>query len=75
MTTLIAVYGSDGLVGRCDAKCYKAKHQGCTCVCGGRNHGVGLEAAVENTKEIVEYWKEMKELGMDIDRVEVNDDS
>jgi len=49
MTTLIAVYNSSGLVGRCDAKCYNAKHPVCTCICGGANHGQGLQKAVENT--------------------------
>jgi len=36
---------------RCDARCYEAKGKDCHCVCGGENHGIGLAAAVENTKE------------------------
>jgi hypothetical protein len=24
----------------------------CHCICGGRNHGKGLERAVENTREL-----------------------
>ena len=52
MTTLIAVYDSSGhLVGRCDAKCYNAEHPQCDCICGGRNHGVGLNRALDNTRE------------------------
>ena len=51
MTTLIAVYTSDGCVGRCDAKCYNAEHPECECICGGRNHGVGLSRALDNTRE------------------------
>jgi hypothetical protein len=63
MTTLIAVYKSSGdggtvCVGRCDAKCYNAKEPGCTCVCGGRNHGAGLEKATDNTREMAEEWLE-----------------
>jgi hypothetical protein len=56
MTTLIAVYNSDGCVGRCDAKCYDAAHDKCDCICGGRNHGAGKQKAVENTRE---HAKEM----------------
>lgn len=55
---LIEVRNSQGIVGRCDAKCYNAAHAGCTCICGGRNHGRGLEKAVEQTREHVEEWVE-----------------
>ena len=55
MTTLIAVYNSEGgCVGRCDAKCYAAHLPGCECVCGGRNHGKGAAQAMENTRELAE---------------------
>ncbi|MEP0805851.1 MAG: hypothetical protein HRF47_10190 [Chloroflexota bacterium] len=54
MTTLIAVYNSDGCVGRCDAKCYEAHEPRCECVCGGRNHGAGLKQAVESTRELAD---------------------
>jgi hypothetical protein len=36
---------------RCDAKCYDAKAQKCTCCCGGKNHAVGFQQAVDNVKE------------------------
>ncbi len=49
MTTLIAVYNSEGCVGRCDAKCYEAEHPECECICGGLNHGTGLVRAQDNT--------------------------
>lgn len=52
MTTLIAIYNNDGLVGRCDSRCYNARGPRCTCICGGVNHGVGLNRAVENTQAI-----------------------
>jgi predicted RNase H-like HicB family nuclease len=58
MTTLIAVYTSDGCVGRCDARCYGAKHPDCNCICGGKNHGAGLQQAMDNTREMVEGWIE-----------------
>ena len=54
--TLIAVYNSDGCVGRCDAKCYNATSDECTCICGGANHGAGKQQAVENTRELVDTW-------------------
>lgn len=56
MTTLIAVYTSDGCKGRCDARCYNAKHPDCNCVCGGANHGQGLKQATINTRELAEAW-------------------
>jgi len=50
MTTLIAVYNSEGCVGRCDARCYEAKSAKCHCICGGKNHSAGLRQAVANTE-------------------------
>lgn len=58
MVTLIAVYDSDGLVGRCDARCYKAHELECACICGGANHGAGLDQAMENTRQLAESWLE-----------------
>ena len=51
MTTLIAVYNSEGCVGRCDARCYEAKNGTCHCICGGKNHRAGLKQAAQNTLE------------------------
>ena len=56
MATLIAVYTSAGCVGRCDAKCYQAKHSDCDCICGGKNHGKGLATAKGNTRHLAEEW-------------------
>ena len=63
MTTLLAVYkkGDGGkmvCVGRCDARCYNAKHPDCDCICGGRNHGCKEERAISNTREHYEEWLE-----------------
>jgi len=48
--TLITIGNSEG-ERRCDARCYDAKGPDCDCVCGGRNHGKGLQAAQEQTAE------------------------
>lgn len=52
--TLISAGNSTGVYGRCDAKCYGAKHPHCHCICGGRNHGAGLDQAMANTSEQAE---------------------
>lgn len=64
MTTLIAVYNSDGCVGRCDAKCYNAVGDKCDCICQGKNHGVGFEKAFEQTQEEAEYIEKAREKGL-----------
>lgn len=56
MVTHLAVYNSEGCVGRCDAKCSGATHPNCDCICGGRNHGVGEQQAMENTAEMFDDW-------------------
>ena len=38
--------------GRCNSQCYDAKSAVCYCVCGGVNHGAGLQKAIENTKNL-----------------------
>ncbi len=58
MSTLIAVYNSEGCVGRCDARCYEAESATCECICGGRNHGAGRTQAIENTRELASRWVE-----------------
>ncbi len=54
MTTLISQLSSSGGRRHCNEQCYNAKSKSCECICGGRNHGVSLETAVENTKSMVE---------------------
>jgi hypothetical protein len=54
MTTLIAIYDSDGCVGRCDAKCYNATGPECDCICGGKNHGAGRQQASQNTQSMAQ---------------------
>lgn len=48
MATLIHVRYGSGQTHRCDARCYDAKMPNCQCICGGKNHGVGITKAVEN---------------------------
>jgi len=49
MSTLIEARRSDGtLIGRCDETCYNAHGKHCTCICGGRNHGVRKNQAIRN---------------------------
>jgi len=73
MTTLISYQSSSGDQGRCDAKCYNAKHENCTCICGGKNHGVGLDQAIDNTREMVEDWIAAYEAAHGPSEVKVND--
>lgn len=64
MMTLISWQTSGGDQGRCDAKCYEAKEEDCTCICGGRNHGAGLDQALDNTREMAQSW--IEHAGQDI---------
>jgi hypothetical protein len=71
MTTLIAVYNSEGCVGRCDARCYDADEPDCECICGGRNHGAGKQQALDNTRELAESWIERARAnGQDLTHIE-----
>jgi hypothetical protein len=50
--TLIAIYNTDKkMIGRCDARCYNAKGEDCSCPCNGLNHGMGFDVARANTEE------------------------
>lgn len=53
MTTAIAVYNSDGCVGRCDARCHYASSPDCDCICGGRLHGTKGNAIAQNTVDLL----------------------
>lgn len=58
MSVILAVTNKDGKTRRCNATCYNAKGTRCRCVCGGKNHGVGLEAAVSNNHVLVKRLSE-----------------
>ncbi|WP_422446013.1 hypothetical protein [Thermoanaerobacterium sp. DL9XJH110] len=51
MATLIQQW-SGGHRRRCDARCYNGHGNRCTCICGGANHGKGLQQAMQNTVEM-----------------------
>ena len=70
MSTLIAVYDSEGCRGRCDARCYNATGDECTCICGGMNHGAGLQRAMQNTQALAEKWIEEYSAECDIEPTE-----
>jgi len=72
MTTVLEARSSEGsLIGRCNAKCHTAKGDTCNCICAGKNHGVGLEQAIENSRELaqsdrqdIEYVTRLSQLGL-----------
>ena len=55
--TLITIGNSEGSR-RCDARCYDAKGPDCDCICGGKNHGKGLQVATKNTRDMIADWSE-----------------
>ena len=60
MATVMSWGNSEGVKGRCDAKCHNATSPVCDCMCGGRYHGSGLvpgrteEIQREHGEEILE---------------------
>ena len=62
MTTILSASNSEGTYGRCDAKCHKAKHPRCHCICRGRYHGAGSSDAAQDqlTKDMLgENWRNL----------------
>lgn len=59
MASLIVVRSGGSVTGHCDALCYDARHEECVCSgCGGANHGIGIEAAIANTRRLHGEWLE-----------------
>ena len=58
MATLATLVNSTGTIRRCSAKCYNAKTKTCHCLCGGVNHGVGRDQAIDQTRA---YFSELDE--------------
>lgn len=57
MASLLIIRRGRDVVGQCDELCYDAKHPKCVCrACAGSNHGIGFQAAVENTRRLVAEW-------------------
>lgn len=55
---LIAV-GDKYSIQVCDVKCYEALEPICDCVCGGRNHGIGLQQAIRLTVEKKDMYQRL----------------
>ena len=53
MTTVITFQNS-GTTRRCDAHCHNAESDKCECICGGKNHGVGIHQATQNAQKDME---------------------
>lgn len=55
MPDLITVYDSEGKrIGKCGYSCYAARNPECKCICGGKNHGIGLKRAMAQTAGIMD---------------------
>ena len=48
MSIVILAVDSNQIFRTCASRCYNAKSKTCTCICNGRNHGVGKAAALNN---------------------------
>jgi len=48
MVVVLKVKFTYGRTKRCDARCYNAQGQKCSCICNGKNHGLGLRQAIIN---------------------------
>ena len=60
---IIQEYAQNGTkLRRCDARCYNAKGKKCFCICGARNHGKGIDFAVQNAHYLLnELQKQQNE--------------
>jgi len=95
MSVLLSVYSSTRFLGSCNANCYDGKnpselhdkneHFPCSCICGGRNHAVGLTRALKNVAQGVglsradlEAYAQYRDLNIDdllvIDRTRIISD-
>lgn len=59
MPTLMQWSNSDGILGRCDAKCHDAAEPACDCMCGGRYHGAARQGVLD--ERIRTHWDEIVE--------------
>lgn len=56
MAALLIVRSGNAVVGACGSRCFNADRTRCWCICGGMNHGVGLERATDNTRAHCAEW-------------------
>lgn len=53
MMFIIKAISHHGDVATCNEECYDAQGGNCSCICGGRNHGIGLRQALLAAQENV----------------------
>jgi hypothetical protein len=51
MTALVTIHCGHRLIAMCAAACYNSHTTPCVCLCGGLNHGVGHDRAVQQTRD------------------------
>ncbi|MBA7546281.1 hypothetical protein ES705_38666 [subsurface metagenome] len=51
MATVLKVQFTSGRIRLCDARCHNAQGDKCSCICNGKNHGVGLRQAIINSQK------------------------
>lgn len=62
------------VIGCCGATCYNGNRAGaerCNCICEGLNHGIGLDAALDNLPRIAQEWRELAGGGYQVRTVRV----
>jgi hypothetical protein len=72
MTALLTIRLAGSVVQSCDARCYNAKHDDCDCCCEKANHGVGLEQATANARQMWAVWADRAIRGKVGDEFEVS---
>lgn len=71
---LLLSYSDEDDTRKCDARCYDACAGICKCICGGMNHGVGVEQAISNVQELFSISRDdLENDGMEIDARDVNE--
>lgn len=71
MATLMMQQAGYGAKRRCDARCYDAKRDDCTCICGGLNHGAHFKQALNNMRDVFAPVLEKRhiEMGKKVGRI------
>lgn len=55
----VVMHNAHGQTGVCDSRCWLATdHDRCTCVCGGKFHGHGVEFAMSHLVKLAESSKD-----------------
>lgn len=68
VTSLLIVRRGADVIAQCDAHCYLAKHDTCTCgACSGLNHGAGLQQAIANSRVLAAGWTTYDGTSLELD--------